>query len=107
APYHRAAGRRGPAHEETRMMCLRMDDVRERARRHLPRFVADYVDGGAEDERCLAHNAQDLDALRLLPNCLRDTRTIDTAVEVFGRTWKHPLGVAPVGFNGLVRPQGD
>ncbi|WP_322469713.1 alpha-hydroxy acid oxidase [Hydrogenophaga sp. SNF1] len=89
------------------MSWLRMDDVRERARRYLPRFVADYVDGGAEDERCLDHNARDLAALRLVPHCLRDTRAVDTSVEVFGRTWKRPLGVAPVGFNGLVRPNGD
>ncbi|MBL0944493.1 MAG: alpha-hydroxy-acid oxidizing protein [Hydrogenophaga sp.] len=88
-------------------MSLRTDDFRARARRYLPRFVFDYVDGGAEDERCLRRNRDDLDALRLVPNCLRDTSTIDTAVEVFGRRWAHPVGVAPVGFNGLVRPQGD
>lgn len=88
-------------------MWLRMEDVRKGARQRLPRFVFDYVDGGAEDEACLHGNGSDLAALRLLPNCLKDTTTIDTRVEVFGQTWARPLGVAPVGFNGLVRPGGD
>lgn len=88
-------------------MYLRNDDFRLRAKRYLPRFVYDYVAGGAEDETCLRTNAEDLAALRLLPNCLRDTTSIDTSIEVFGRTWKNPVGVAPVGFNGLVRPNGD
>lgn len=88
-------------------MHLRINDFRAQARRRLPRFVFDYVDGGAEDEHCLRSNADDLAALRLLPNCLKDTTQIDTTVNVFGQTWARPLGIAPVGFNGLVRPQGD
>lgn len=86
---------------------LRIDDFRRRARRFLPAFVYDYVDGGAEDERCMHSNEADLTALRLVPGCLQDTTRIVTSVEVFGRTLRQPLGVAPVGFNGLIRPHGD
>lgn len=88
-------------------MLLRSEDFQKGARRYLPRFVYDYVAGGAEDEVCLAANRDDLRALRLVPNCLKDTTTVDTSIEVFGRRWKLPVGVAPVGFNGLVRPNGD
>ena len=34
--------------------------------------------------------------------CIRDS-----GITVFGRRWAAPLGVAPVGFSGLVRPHGD
>ncbi|WP_119154089.1 alpha-hydroxy acid oxidase [Caldimonas tepidiphila] len=88
-------------------MLLNVADYRARARRQLPRFVFDYVDGGAGDERCVQRNCGDLERLHLLPRFLRDTSTIDTSVEVFGRRWRAPLGVAPIGLCGLVRPDGD
>jgi len=43
----------------------------------------------------------------LTPRVLRDTAAVDTSVEVFGRRWKHPIAIAPMGLNGLIRPQGD
>lgn len=88
-------------------MMLSNDDFRARARNYLPRFVFDYVDGGAEDERCLQRNRSDLEMLNLVPTCLRDTSRMDCGVEVFGQRWSAPLGVAPLGFCGLVRPRGD
>jgi len=88
-------------------MRLNANDHRRHARRRLPRFVFDYVDGGAENEDCLRRNAADLADLHLLPAALRDTRHGDTGITVFGRRWSAPAGVAPVGFAGLVRPHGD
>ncbi len=88
-------------------MRIQVEDYRAGARQKLPRFVFDYVDGGAGDEQCLAANRADLDRLRLLPRVLQDTQQIDTAVEVFGQRWRAPLGVAPLGLTGLIRPGGD
>lgn len=88
-------------------MMLRIADFRTRARTRLPRFVFDYVDGAAEDEQCVTRNESDLRSLYLLPTCLRDTTEQDTSVEVFGQRWSSPIGIAPVGFAGLVRPGGD
>ncbi|MBV7483474.1 alpha-hydroxy acid oxidase [Bordetella sp. BOR01] len=88
-------------------MQLNVADFRTRARSALPRFVFDYLEGGAEDERCLRRNAHDLERLGLLPTVLRDTTQIDASQQVFGQHWAAPLGVAPVGLNGLMRPGGD
>lgn len=88
-------------------MMLRISEFRTQARSRLPRFVFDYVDGAAEDEQCVSRNESDLRALHLLPTCLRDTTSLDTSIEVFGQRWSSPLGIAPVGFTGLVRPKGD
>jgi (S)-mandelate dehydrogenase len=88
-------------------MLLNIQDYRRQAQRRLPRFVFDYIDGGAEDERCLQRNGSDLAAIHLLPTCLRDTHAIDTSTEVFGRRWQAPFAVAPIGLCGLVRPGGD
>jgi (S)-mandelate dehydrogenase len=88
-------------------MKLNANDHRRHARRRLPRFVFDYVDGGAENEDCLRRNVADLAGLHLVPTALRDTSHGDTGITVFGQRWSAPLGVAPVGFSGLVRPRGD
>ena len=88
-------------------MLINTQDYRRQARRTLPRFVFEYLDGGAEDEQCLRRNGDDLERLRLLPTCLCDTRTIDTSVELFGQRWQAPFAVAPIGLAGLVRSGGD
>lgn len=86
---------------------LNLEDHRRAARRVLPRFVFEYVDGAADDEACLARNRRDLDAITLTPRVLRDTSLTDTSVTLFGSTWRYPFAVAPTGLNGLVRPGGD
>lgn len=88
-------------------MALNIEDHRRAARRILPRFVFEYVDGAADDEACLARNRRDLDAISLTPRVLCDTSRTDTSVTLFGSTWRYPFAVAPTGLNGLVRPGGD
>ncbi|CAL95087.1 alpha-hydroxy acid oxidase [Azoarcus olearius] len=84
-----------------------IDDLRRQARRFLPRFVFDFLEGGAGDETCLQENLAALRNIRLWPSVLRDTSGIDTSIEVFGERWRLPFAVAPTGFNGLFRPDGD
>jgi (S)-mandelate dehydrogenase len=86
---------------------LNSDDYRREAKRRLPKFVFDYVDGAADDGRCMRRNRSDLDEITLTPRVLRDTTKLDTSIEVFGQRWSMPFGIAPMGLNGLVRPSGD
>ena len=88
-------------------MKLNIDDFRSDARRRLPRFVFEYVDGAADDESCLRRNRRDLDRILIVPRVLRDTSQPDLSIEVFGDIWRYPIGIAPTGFNGLVRSGGD
>ncbi|MDP9877406.1 isopentenyl diphosphate isomerase/L-lactate dehydrogenase-like FMN-dependent dehydrogenase [Variovorax boronicumulans] len=91
-------------------MLLNIEDYRRGARAVLPRFVHDYIEGSADDGHCMRRNAGDLSAIELTPRVLRvlrDTTQLDTSVEVFGRKWALPFGIAPTGLNGLVRPEGD
>ena len=88
-------------------MLVNVEDFRRQARRILPQFVFDYVDGAADDSLCLRRNMSDFDALTLTPRVLRDTSRVETSVSIFGTTWAAPFGIAPTGLNGLVRPGGD
>lgn len=86
---------------------LNTQDWRALAQRRLPKFVFDFIDGAAEDGLTLRANRQAFEAVQLLPRVLRDTTTVNTSTTVFGRRWALPLGVAPMGLNGLTRPGGD
>ena len=49
-----------------------IDDLRELARRRLPKVVFDFFDGGAEDEVALRDNRKAFERIRFAPRVLRD-----------------------------------
>ncbi|WP_249674404.1 alpha-hydroxy-acid oxidizing protein [Pseudomonas abieticivorans] len=86
---------------------LNVADYRELARRRLPSMVFDYLEGGAEDEKGLAHNREVFDGLRLKPKRLVDVSQRDVSSTLFGRAHAMPLLIGPTGLNGALWPQGD
>ena len=86
---------------------LNIDELREIARRRVPRFAFDYVDGGAEDERTLAGNRAAFERLRFRPRTMVDVSVRDTATTILGHAASFPAIVGPTGLNGLQWPNGD
>jgi len=86
---------------------LNIADLREVARRRVPHFVFEYVEGGAEDENTLRCNRRAFEALSFIPQTLIDTTARNHRTELFGRPSAAPLIVAPTGMNGMLYPQGD
>lgn len=83
------------------------ETMRTAARRRLPRFVFDFVDGGSHGENALKRNRQALDAVRLAPHILTGNERRNTASTFFGRDIAAPFGIAPIGMANLVRPGTD
>jgi len=86
---------------------LNIADLREIARRRVPGFVFEYVEGGAEDEATLRRNREALAALRFAPQTLIDTAGRSLETSVLGRPSRMPLAIAPTGLNGMLHPEGD
>lgn len=86
---------------------LNVADMRELARRRLPGFVFEYIEGGAEDEHTLRGNRRAFEALRFVPNTLVDTTGRHQRIQLFGRESPSPLIIAPTGMNGMVCPRAD
>lgn len=86
---------------------LSIDELRHMARRRLPEVVFEYLDGGAEDEVTLRRNRAVFDDVAFLPAALNDVATVDATTSLFGRPMAFPFAVAPTGFNGLMRRDGD
>ncbi len=86
---------------------VNIEDLRHMARRRLPNFSFEYVEGGAEDELTLKRNRDVFERITWLPRTLAGVGTPDLSSEILGSTCHLPLIIAPTGFNGLLWPQGD
>lgn len=82
-------------------------DLRAAARRRVPRFAFDYLEGGAGDEAAVERNVAAFDRVLLRQFVLRDVRTRTVGVDVFGRRYDRPIGIAPVGLSNLIWPAAD
>jgi (S)-mandelate dehydrogenase len=86
---------------------ISIEDLRRIARRRLPAFSFEYVEGGAEDEVALRRNRDVFERITWQPRTLAGVGAPDLTTEIFGSTCHLPLVIAPTGFNGLLWPQGD
>ncbi|HEY3141819.1 MAG TPA: alpha-hydroxy acid oxidase, partial [Acidimicrobiales bacterium] len=82
-------------------------DLREIARRRLPRGVFDYIDGAAEDERTMAENSAAYTRIGFRPRVLRDMSSVDPSTMVLGRPVPFPLVLSPTGFGRIADPPGE
>jgi len=87
--------------------CANVADLREAARRRLPRVVFEYVDRGAEDEISVRSNRTAFEGWRFRPRALVDTSARSQRVDCFGRAWSMPLAISPTGMAGLCWFEGD
>jgi isopentenyl diphosphate isomerase/L-lactate dehydrogenase-like FMN-dependent dehydrogenase len=83
-----------------------ISDLREIARRRLPRGVFEFVDRGTEDEVSLRHNFDALKAIRLRPRTLVNVSQRTQAIELFGKRQSMPIAIAPTGSAGLTWYEG-
>jgi len=83
------------------MITACVKDFREAARRRLPRFLFEYMDGGSYGEVTLRKNVEELDDIALRQRVLRDVSSLDLTTELFGQKLALPLALAPIGLAGL------
>lgn len=87
--------------------CYNLDDLRDAARRRLPKGVFEYVDRGAEDDVAMRANLEAFRRVKLTTRFLIDLSDRDTATLILGRRAGLPLAIAPTGFAGLCWHQGE
>ena len=82
-------------------------DYRELARKRLPPFLFEYIDGGSFDEVTLEANRGDLRKVALRQRVLRGGPDVDLSVELFGQKLNLPLALAPIGLAGMNARRGE
>src|ERR1700741_2721945 len=86
---------------------LNIADLRAVARRRVPHFGFEYVEGGAEDEASLRCNRAAFESLRLLPPTLVAPSNRHLRTPSLGLPAAAPLIIGPPGLNGMLHPDGD
>ena len=86
---------------------INIAELRKIARRRLPHFSFEYLEGGAEDELALKRNRTVFERIAWLPRTLAGVGVPELSTEILGEGCQLPLVIAPTGFNGMLWPQGD
>jgi L-lactate dehydrogenase (cytochrome) len=86
---------------------LSIDDLRQLARRKIPKAIFDYADGGSYDERTIRRNAADLDAMSFRQRVMVDVSKISLATTLLGAPVSMPLAIGPTGLAGLFHADGE
>jgi L-lactate dehydrogenase (cytochrome) len=81
-----------------------IDDLRARARRRVPRFIFEFLDGGCNEHINLRKNTDQIRDVELRPVYVREKGESSLGTELFGRSYDAPFGVAPIGLQGLIWP---
>jgi L-lactate dehydrogenase (cytochrome) len=82
-------------------------DLRQVARRRVPRQFFDYADGGSYTEQTLRANCADLERIKLRQRILVDVSHRNTATTILGEPVSLPLALAPVGLCGMQHGDGE
>jgi L-lactate dehydrogenase (cytochrome) len=82
-------------------------DYREMARRRLPPFLFEYVDGGSYAEVTLRNNVAHLEQVALRQRVLRGVADIDVSTTLFGQQLALPVILAPIGLAGMTARRGE
>lgn len=78
--------------------------LKRAAKKRLPKFAFDYVEGGIDDEFGKRRNRQGWNDTLITPRYFRDVKTTDLTTTLFGSQYQMPIGIAPVGLGNMIWP---
>ena len=84
-----------------------IEDLRQLARRRVPRAIFDYVDRGSYDEISYKANSADLKAIRFRQRILIDADNRSLATTMLGEKVAMPVCISPTGLTGLMHGDGE
>ena len=82
-------------------------DLRELAKKRLPRGLFEFMDRGCEDEVSLRNNRAAFERIKLKPRVLNDVSKRDQSITLFGQKQNMPIAIAPTGTPGIMWYEGE
>lgn len=86
---------------------LNIFELASLAKRRLPHFAWEYLEGGAEDEITIQRNRQSFERLGFNARTLIACEQVDTSCQVLGKTYPVPMAIGPTGYNGMLWRDAD
>ena len=101
-----------PDHERSRQQrlldrCASVLDVRDLARRRVPRAVFDYTDGAAMSEASLRRARSAFRQVEFTPRVMRDVSKVELTTDILGEVSALPFALAPTGFTRMMHHAGE
>jgi len=87
---------------DSRFPCIA--DLETAARKRMPKFAFDYLQGGIGRETALHRNRTGLDAICLRPHHITQGFEPQLQTRLFDQTYSAPFGIAPLGLSGVIWP---
>lgn len=84
-----------------------IEDLRELARRKVPRAFFDYAESGSYNEETLRANRADLEKIRLRQRVLVDVSQRSLATTIVGQKVSAPFVLSPIGLLGMQHGDGE
>jgi L-lactate dehydrogenase (cytochrome) len=84
-----------------------IEDLRQLARRRVPRAFFDYADSGSYSEETLRANRADLEHIKLRQRVLVDVSQRSLATTILGQKVAAPFALAPIGLAGMQHGNGE
>jgi len=84
-----------------------IEDLRQVARRKVPRAFFDYAEAGSYSQQTLRANREDLEAIKLRQRVLVDVSRRELITTIIGEPARLPLVLAPVGLLGMQHGDGE
>ena len=84
-----------------------VEDLRQLARKRLPRFIFEYIDGAAEDGIAKENNREVYRSLKIKNRVLKDVSKRSTATEIFGKKITMPYAISPTASAGITSDRGE
>jgi L-lactate dehydrogenase (cytochrome) len=84
-----------------------IEDLRQRARRNVPKMFFDYADAGSYNQETLRSNRTDLERIKLRQRILVDVDQRDTSTTIIGEQASLPLALGPIGLGGMMHGDGE
>ena len=82
-----------------------IEDLRLKARKKIPKFAIEYLEGGCNEDISLHKNTNELRKVEMKPRYLVPFRGADLKTELFGYKYDAPFGISPIGLQGLMWPK--
>jgi len=84
-----------------------IEDLRQKAKRRVPRMFYDYADSGSWSESTYRANEDDLQAIKFRQRVAIDVSKRDTSMNMLGEKVTMPVALAPTGLTGMQHADGE
>jgi L-lactate dehydrogenase (cytochrome) len=84
-----------------------IEDLRQQARRRVPKMFFDYLEAGSYNEETLRANRSDFEDIKLRQRILVNVDQRSTETTILGEKASLPLALAPIGLGGMMHGDGE